>query len=122
MVVGIDEEEDDVDGLHEGPEPIDGGDEEAVGLGEAVVEPQQRVEQRHHVWRRLELLRRPAPHDPPERRAAAMHFIQLKHDMKQRKQMLMVCSYTGEMKTRTEMMFPATTGGEAMSNKENSAS
>jgi hypothetical protein len=75
MVGGVDDEEDDVDGLHDSPKAIDGGDEEAVRLGEAVVEPQQRVEQRQHVRRRLELLRRPAPHDPPERLAVSMHGL-----------------------------------------------
>ena len=69
MIGGVDDEEDDVDGLHDRPKAIDGGNEEAVRLGDAVVEPQQRVEQREHVRRRLELLRRPAPHDPPERLA-----------------------------------------------------
>ena len=73
VIGGVDDEEDDVDGLHDGPKAVDGGDEEAVGLGEAVVEPQQRVEQREHVRRRLELLRRPAPHDPPEGLAVFIH-------------------------------------------------
>ena len=72
MVGGVDDEEDDVDGLHESPKAIDGGNEEAVRLGDAVVEPQQPVEQREHVRRRLELLRRPAPHDPPERLAVCV--------------------------------------------------
>ena len=39
MIDGVDEEEHDVYGFHEGPEPVDGGDEEAARLGDAVVEP-----------------------------------------------------------------------------------
>ena len=39
FVSGVDEEEHEVDGLHDGAEAIDGGDKQAVRLGEAVVEP-----------------------------------------------------------------------------------
>lgn len=121
MIGGVDDEEDDVDDLHDSPKAIDGGDEEAVRLGDAVVEPQQRVEQREHVRRRLELLRRPAPHDPPERLAVyawcgargwcwerkLFNLQAASNDDDRRKTMYISRhTYIGDMKTRTEMMFP----------------
>jgi hypothetical protein len=113
MIGGVDDEEDDVDGLHGSPKAIDGGNEEPVRLGGAVVEPQQRVEQREHVRRRLELLRRPAPHDPPERLAVYLYmhgsfqFAAIASSDDGRKTMYISRhSYMGEMKTRTEMMLP----------------
>lgn len=125
MIGGVDDEEDDVDGLHDSPKAIDGGNEEAVRLGDAVVEPQQRVEQRQDVRRRLELLRRPAPHDPPERLAVyiCMAGVMMPVVLLGKKLKLLLATtktgklymyvyikrrhtYIGDMKTRTEMMLP----------------
>lgn len=65
----VDEVERDVDGLKRGAGAVDGDDEEAVGLEEAVEGPEAGAQQGGHVRQPPEVLRALVPHDPPERRA-----------------------------------------------------
>jgi hypothetical protein len=65
----VDEVERDVGGLERGAGAVDGDDEEAAGLEEAVEGPEAGAEQGGDVRQPPEVLRAPAPHDAPERRS-----------------------------------------------------
>ena len=70
-----DEEDDEVRGLYDEPDAVDGDDEDAVGVddGDAVEDPEHAVEQRGQVGVRLELLHVLGLADPVERRPAHRH-------------------------------------------------
>lgn len=61
-----DKEQGDIDGLQNYAYAVDGGDEVGAGLGDPIVDPQGGAEEGDDVRRRLEPLRRPPPHYPPE--------------------------------------------------------
>ena len=65
----VDEVERDVGGLERGAGAVDGDDEEAAGLEEAVEGPEAGAEQRGGVRQPPEVLRALVLHDPTERRA-----------------------------------------------------
>lgn len=62
------EEQDDVDGLYEAADPINGDKEERVCLDQCVVDHQHGAEESYHVRHRLEALRRPLLAYPVKRR------------------------------------------------------
>lgn len=72
----VDEVERDVGGLERGAGAVDGDDEEAAGLEQAVEGPERGAQQGGGVRQPPEVLRVPVPHDPPERLAAGRIPVQ----------------------------------------------